>query len=73
MRLTTLSIFGSRFVVASIKIEERFLSVKVDLSLVLFMFITENVCSHTYVLPNSDNNLQAKSFTLPFVLELRLP
>jgi len=52
---------------------EILLSVKFDLSLFLFMFIIENICSHKYVLPNSDNNRQAKSLTLPYVLELRLP
>jgi len=72
MLSTTLSTFGSSFVVASRKIK-RLLSVKFDLSLFLFMFIVENVCLHKYVLPNSDNNRQAKSLTLPYVLELRLP
>ena len=73
MLSTTLSTFGSSFVVASSKIEQRLLSVKFDLSLFLLMFIIENVCSHMYVLPNySDNNLQAKSLTLPYVLELRI-
>ena len=66
MLSTTLSTFGSSFVVASRKIEQRLLSVKFDLSLILFMFIIENVCSHKYVLPNSDNNRQAKSLTLPY-------
>jgi len=66
MLSTTLSTFGSSFVVASRKIEQRLLSVKFDLSLFLFMFIIENVCSHKYVLPNSDNNRQAKSLTLPY-------
>jgi len=73
MLSTTLSTFGSSFVVASRKIEQRLLSVKFDLRLFLFMFTIENVCSHKYVLPNSDNNRQAKSLTLPYVLELRLP
>jgi len=73
MLSTTLSTFGSSFVVASRKIEQRLLSVKLDHSLFLFMFIIENVCPHKYVLPNSDNNRQAKSLTLPYVLEMRLP
>ena len=72
MLSTTLSTFGSSFVVASRKIEQRLLSVEFDLSLFLFMFIIVNVCSHKYVLPNLDNNRQAKSLTLPCVLELRL-
>jgi len=73
MLSTTLSTFGSSFVVASHKIEQRLLSVKFDLSLFLFMFIIENTCPHKYVLPNLDNNWQDKSLTLPYVLELRLP
>jgi len=74
MLSTTLSTFGSSFVVTcSRKIERRLLSVKFDLSLFLFMFIIKNICSHKYVPPNSDNNRQAKSLTLPYVLELRLP
>jgi len=49
MLSTTLSTFGSRFVVAGRKIEHRLLSVKFDLSLFLFMFTIENVCSHKYI------------------------
>lgn len=73
MVATTLSILGSSSVVASLKIEQRLSSVKDDLSLFLFVFMTENVCSHTYVLPNSDKIRQAKSLTAPYLTELRLP
>ena len=41
MLSTTLSTFGSSFVVASRKTEQRLLSVKFDLSLFLFVFIIE--------------------------------
>jgi len=46
--------------------------VKFDLGLFLFVFITESVYSHKCVLPISDDNLQAKFSTLPYVLKLRI-
>ena len=45
--------------------------IRTQLSLVHVHY--KNVCSHKYVLPNYDKTLQAKSLTLPYVLELRLP
>ena len=64
--------FGCNSVVAIFKMELRLLSVKFDLSLFLLRFMIENVCSHKYVLPNSENNFKAKSLILPYLSGQRL-